>query len=653
VQRLTMSNVGSPRLLERLVADGLLAPEQQEAALNYMQRSGERVEEALLDLKFLEEVALLKYLAALHKTRFVSTEKLAKADIDRLTLDKVPRKLAERELIFPVLFDTASNVLSVVTPNPDNAPALHDIQLASNLKEVRAFVGRPRSVRAAINKAFNGDIHAFATLDRSAHEQFTTMLNVYERNLVSEESLTLSVAREATTGERMLGQQDFATKRVSTGKGINDESYLETLNVLVSLIENTRADLRGHSAQVARLMKKICERIGLPESTRAALVVAGHVHDLGKMGAYHLTTLNVAEYEGHRAQAQKQFKAPLRLLEAVQLPREVEQAVEQMYERYDGKGLPEGASGKEIALGARLLAIADTYADLTQNPRNPFRKTLRPVQACEVLERYKGSIFDPNMVDLFKHTVTGEDLKARLLANRYRALIIDPDPEETTVLELRMVEQGFEVSQARQSDQALKLLEKGDIQIVVSELDLQPHDGFALLGEARKHPWGQKVPWVIVTGRTGGGRTDAQRAFELGATDYMTKPVSSDLLVAKLKQIIEREAIRGGPARGVAGSLQEMGLPEMVQVLWYGRKTGSLKIRSGANSGEIHFVAGAIFNALWANLRGEEAFFAMLSLNEGEFSLDPNFTAPQQVIQDSPEALLLEGMRRLDEAAPR
>ncbi|MES1178262.1 MAG: HD domain-containing phosphohydrolase [Myxococcales bacterium] len=648
-----MSNVGSPRLLERLVADGLLAPEQQEAALNYMQRSGERVEEALLDLKFLEEVALLKYLAALHKTRFVSTEKLAKADIDRLTLDKVPKKLAERELIFPVLFDTASNVLSVVTPNPDNAPALHDIQLASSLKEVRAFVGRPRSVRAAINKAFNGDIHAFATLDRSAHEQFTTMLNVYERNLVSEESLTLSVAREASSGERMLGQQDFTNKRASSGKGINDESYLETLNVLVSLIENTRADLRGHSAQVARLIKKICERIGLPESTRAALVVAGHIHDLGKMGAYHLTTLNVAEYEGHRTQAQKQFKAPLRLLEAVQLPREVEQAVEQMYERYDGKGLPEGSSGKEIALGARLLAIADTYADLTQNPRNPFRKTLRPVQACEVLERYKGSIFDPNMVDLFKHTVTGEDLKARLLANRYRALIIDPDPEETTVLELRMVEQGFEVSQSRQSDQALKLLEKGDIQIVVSELDLQPNDGFALLSEARKHPWGQKVPWVIVTGRTGGGRTDAQRAFELGATDYMTKPVSSDLLVAKLKQIIEREAIRGGPARGVAGSLQEMGLPEMVQVLWYGRKTGSLKIRSGANSGEIHFVAGAIYNALWANLRGEEAFFAMLALAEGEFSLDPNFTAPQQVIQDSPEALLLEGMRRLDEAAPR
>ncbi|MGC4090410.1 MAG: hypothetical protein QM756_21535 [Polyangiaceae bacterium] len=35
----------------------------------------------------------------------------------------------------------------MVTPNPDNAPALHDVQLASGVKEVRAFVGRPRAVQ--------------------------------------------------------------------------------------------------------------------------------------------------------------------------------------------------------------------------------------------------------------------------------------------------------------------------------------------------------------------------------------------------------------------------------------------------------------------------------------------------------------------------
>jgi DNA-binding response OmpR family regulator len=286
---------------------------------------------------------------------------------------------------------------------------------------------------------------------------------------------------------------------------------------------------------------------------------------------------------------------------------------------------------------------------LTQNPRNPFRKTLRPVQACEVLTRYRGSVFDPNLVDLFKHTVTGEDLKARLLANRYRALIIDPDPEETTVLELRLLEQGFEVAQAHGIEPALKILEKGEMELVISELDLGSGDGLALLAEVRKRPWGQKLPWVVVTARS--NRNDAQKAFDLGAADFLSKPVSADLLVAKLKQIIEREARSAGGARGVSGSLLEMGLPDMVQVLWHGRKSGSLKIRSGSDSGEIHFVNGAIYNALWATLRGEEAFYAMLRLTDGDFSLDPNFAAPQQVIQDSPEALLLEGMRRMDEGA--
>jgi response regulator RpfG family c-di-GMP phosphodiesterase len=395
-------------------------------------------------------------------------------------------------------------------------------------------------------------------------------------------------------------------------------------------------------------VRQISERIGLSEFDSAAYSIAAYLHDLGKMSAYHLTALNVAEYEAHRASAAKVYNSPLRLLESVQLPTEVMSAVESMYERYDGQGLPAGLAGKDIPLGARLLSIADTYADLTQNPRNPFRKTLRPAQACEVLARYRGTVLDPNLVDLFKHTVTGEDLKARLLSERNRALIVDADPEESTVLELRMIEQGFEVHQAHTSDQAIRILEAGEMEIVCAEIELKPQDGLTLLAQARSKPWGRDLPWIVITGRA--GRADAQRAFELGVSDVMSKPVSAELLVAKMKQLIQRQASASGRARGVSGSLSEMGLPDMVQVLWHGRKTGSLNIRLRQESGEIHFVSGTIYNAMWGNLRGEEAFYAMLALTEGEFLLDPNFTAAQQFITESPEALLLEGMRRLDEA---
>jgi response regulator RpfG family c-di-GMP phosphodiesterase len=646
-----MAQAPQNRLLERLVAEKLITPEHQEAVLNVVARTGDRVEEALLEVKAIDELALLKHLASVHKTRFVSTEKLAKAEIDPNTLAKVPRKLAERANVFPVLYDAQTSTLSVVMPDPGDIQALNDVQVASGVKEVRGFVGRPRAIKAAIGKAYLGDIHAFAALDRDAHAQFTTMLNVFERNLVSEESLTMSLAREATTGERVISGSDLeeAGKAGASKSQTLGDNYLETLNVLVTLLENSRAELRGHSAQVARLMRRISERIGVSEYVLAAHVVAAFIHDLGKMGAYHLTALNVAEYEGHKSSAEKQYRAPLQMLEAAGLPAEARKAVEHMYERYDGQGFPDKQTGKEIPLGARLLAIADTYADLTQNSRNPYRKTLRPVQACEVLQKYKSTVFDPNLVDIFKHAVTGEEMRERLLANRHRALIIDPDPEETTVLELRLMEQGFEVQQARSAEQAMKLLEKGDVEIVISEVGLeQGTDGFKLLELVRKTEYGRVLPWVFVTGNAAGA--DAHRAFDLGAADFLSKPVSADLMVAKLRQIIEREATRSGAKRGVSGSLSEMSLPDMVQVLWHGRKTGALKIRSSSGVGEIHFVNGSVYNALFGTQRGEEAFYAMLGLAQGDFVLDPNFVAPQELFHKSPEALLLEGMRRLDEA---
>ncbi len=642
-----MNPAASLRLVEKMMADGLITQEHQEATIHHIQRTGDRLEESLLEIRAVDEASLLKYLAALHRTRFVSTEKLAKAEIDRTTIDKVPKRLAEQYQIFPVLYDAASNVLSIVTADPDNAQAIQECQIAANAKSVRAFVGRPRAIKAAIAKAYNGDIHAFAAVDRQAQEQFGAMLDVYERNLVSPETLAAALSAERPGRERILTGKEIE-KGGGFAIGVNAvaaDSYRETLNVLATLIESSRPDLRGHSAYVARLMKKITERIGLPEVERANAVIAAYLHDLGKMGEYHLTAFNVAQYDQYRSVAAKLYKAPTRLMEAVKLPREVTAAIEGMYERYDGDGLPGSLHGKEISLTARLLAVADTYADLTQNAKNPFRKMLDPAQACEVLARCRGSVYDPNIVDLFRLVVTGDDLKARLLATRHVALVVDPDPEETTVLELRMFEQGFDVRQARNTDAAIKFLEAGDIQVVVSEIDLEPMDGFQLLANARRQPWGSKLPWIFLTGRTGGA--DAPRAFEAGAADYVTKPVSADLLIAKIKQIIEREA--GNRAGGVTGSLSEMGLPELIQVLTQGRKTGALKIRGAHDTGEIHFVAGNVFNALFANSRGSDAFYAMLGLKEGTFLFDPNFEAPQRLITESPEALLLEGMRRSDE----
>ncbi len=517
-----MHPTGNPLFLDRLLEKGLVTAEQREAALNHHRVVAGRIEEVLLELGFVDEAALLKFLAAEQGTRFVSTERLSKADIPMDTLALVPRKMAEHETVFPVLFDANTGTLSVVTADPDNVAPLRQLQ-SGGVKVVRALVARPAAIRAAINRYYGGDIYAFAQLDRTAHEQFSNMLNVFERNLVSEESMTAALVREAPA-ERMLSERELTAGPVKNNlfkEGFGSDAYLETLNVMVSLLENSRADLRGHSSQTARLMKKVSDRIGLAPSSVAALQIAGYVHDLGKASAYHLTALNVALYDGHRTSARRLLRGPGRMLDAVGLPQEALRAVQYMYERFDGNGLPGELSGKDIPLGARLLAIADTFSDLTQNPRNPFRKVLRPAQACEALDKHKGTIFDANLVDLFKLAVTGDDLKQRLLADRRLVLLVEPDAEESTILELRLIEQGFEVRVARTADAALRGLKTGDVEVVVSEVQVDGQDGLSLMTEARKVPQNEKMPWIFLS--SGAGRNEAQKAFELAGQNCIRR----------------------------------------------------------------------------------------------------------------------------------
>ena len=433
-------------------------------------------------------------------------------------------------------------------------------------------------------------------------------------------------------------------KPPSTQLTVAAHDYIETLNVLVALLEQERGELRGHSMTVVRIARRMCERLGLPAEETDPIVIAAYLHDLGKTSTLHLTALNVSQYENHRLQAKKSYLTPTRLFEAVRLPEKVAPIINHLYERPDGQGFPDRLSAKEIPLGSRLLAIAETYADLTGQSANAYRRKLTAEEALDVMGRHKGKLFDSTLVDVLKLVVLGGDLRAKLLADRRRALLVDPDAEESTVLELRLVEHGFDVTIARTSNDAENEL-VNDFDIVISEVELKPLDGFALLQKVRAA--GNEVPFVFLSQKD---ESDiAKRSFELGAGDFITKPASPDVVALKVNRVLEAGA-RKKKHGGVSGSLTEMALPDMVQILFHGRKSGKLVIRSEGKRGEIQFSDGQIFDASFGETVHEEAFYEMLRLKGGDFELDPNFRAGERKIALAPESLLLEGMRRLDEA---
>lgn len=69
------------------------------------------------------------------------------------------------------------------------------------------------------------------------------------------------------------------------------------------------------------------------------------------------------------------------------------------HEREDGSGYPRGVTGKKIPLGAKIIAIADTFDAITTD--RPYQKGRTPSEALEILRKGSGRLFDPRLVEAF------------------------------------------------------------------------------------------------------------------------------------------------------------------------------------------------------------------------------------------------------------
>jgi HD-GYP domain-containing protein (c-di-GMP phosphodiesterase class II) len=80
------------------------------------------------------------------------------------------------------------------------------------------------------------------------------------------------------------------------------------------------------------------------------------------------------------------------------------------HERFDGKGYPDGLSGDEIDIGARILAVADVF-DAIKSDR-PYRKGMALERVIDIITEEAGRQFDPDVVDVFLAVMGQEKTKA-------------------------------------------------------------------------------------------------------------------------------------------------------------------------------------------------------------------------------------------------
>lgn len=101
---------------------------------------------------------------------------------------------------------------------------------------------------------------------------------------------------------------------------------------------------------------------------------------------------------------------------------------------------------------------------------------------------------------------------------------------------------------------------------------------------------------------------------------------------------------------GLRGSLSELRLPDLIELMTVGAKTGLVIIAGEDGSGgELGFIGGVLVSARSGSLTGERAFFAVLGITRGAFLVDAAQQPAGRNITASAQSLLMEGMRRLDE----
>jgi DNA-binding response OmpR family regulator len=128
------------------------------------------------------------------------------------------------------------------------------------------------------------------------------------------------------------------------------------------------------------------------------------------------------------------------------------------------------------------------------------------------------------------------------LASVPRILLIDDDPQLLDVLSLSFKDAGHEVSTARDGKAGLEKIAAEKPDIVVSDVNMPGVDGFALCRKLREQ--GNRVPLVLLTSRD--GEIDEALGLELGADDYVPKPFSTRVLLARISALLRREALRAG-----------------------------------------------------------------------------------------------------------
>jgi diguanylate cyclase (GGDEF)-like protein len=179
-----------------------------------------------------------------------------------------------------------------------------------------------------------------------------------------------------------------------------NRTLLESVYAFAKTISAKDSYTGEHAENMVSIVIKIGEKLNLSSAVIEILGQAAILHDLGKVGVpddilHKKEKLTKEEYEiiKKHPQTGAEIIRPIHFLDQL-VP-----IILYHHERFDGLGYSAGLRGKEIPLGARIVAVADVYQALVSD--RPYRKAYSEKEALDIIREGSGTQFDPEIVDVF------------------------------------------------------------------------------------------------------------------------------------------------------------------------------------------------------------------------------------------------------------
>jgi len=154
----------------------------------------------------------------------------------------------------------------------------------------------------------------------------------------------------------------------------------------------------GHQRRVAEIARAIAIEMGLSEHQVEGVHIAGLIHDIGKMAVPAEILSKPGKITEHEFGIIKFHpEVGYDILRKINFPWPISQIVYQHHERMDGSGYPQGLSGEDILMEARIMGVADVVEAMASH--RPYRPAVGIDKALEEISKNREALYDPEVVD--------------------------------------------------------------------------------------------------------------------------------------------------------------------------------------------------------------------------------------------------------------